>query len=157
MTLGRPFVYDDTPTAEVWDYDYRGALLQLDAGGVILDWDIALGKEQRERLDAIVAESPELVHVVPYRLYPESTGLDQTVWSPRLSDGHGGWRWATEEDQTCNLFGFGCTYIPGWLASAATAEIDGGISDWSISEYHYRTSGARIPIHWEIDPVHIHY
>lgn len=154
---GRPFVVDDTPRAVVWDYDYRDALRQLDAGGVILDWDIAISPEQRSKLSDAISAQPEQVCVVPYRLYPRSTGLDQVVWSPRRAEGGGGWRWVTEADDVCDLFGFGCTYVPGWLARRSVAEIAGRISDWEISYLHWRIGAGPIPIRWDIAPVHIHY
>lgn len=155
---GRPYVADGIERAPVDNYDYRPALQLAAASGddlILLDWDIALAKEDRDAFALLCASEGHGVAVAPYRLYPESTGLPAPVWAHRSMPAR---RWVSRWDSHCDLFGFGCVYLPHGVIRSYLARNRGRCTDTSFSEWHYQMAGpSAVPIFWEIRAAHLHY
>jgi hypothetical protein len=142
------------------DYDYRG-LGDLDDDVVLLEWDMAVHREEFESFLGQVREAPDRVLVAPYKVYtatqrPEN--LRQPVWVPRVyaDASEQSTRHVQPGEPECHLFGLGLTYLPRDLIQGFLADWPGHFNDVSFSGWHYRQVGAA-PIAWDVRPVHLHY
>ena len=164
LMRSRNRVEDDTPRAFIQRYDNR-SLLQFKDDLIILEWDIALSREDLFTF-AEVARGSDQVLAAPYRLYRESDERlpPEGVWSPRVVTNPTSLdaRWVRPGDLTCDFFGFGCTYVPHKLIEAFCTDkdyetADPRMTDANFSVWHYRRVGTPVPILWAIRPVHLHY
>ena len=80
---GRSHVVDGLPRIEMADYNYVPVLEQLGEDTVIVEWDLAISFEDRDRFTELCAADPDRVHVGAYRIYPVSTNLAEPVWAHR--------------------------------------------------------------------------
>ncbi len=159
---GRNYVQDEMAECYIVKYDNR-PLAEFEDDLVVLEWDIAVSKEDLELFCETVHGS-DRVQVAPYNLYPES--------DPRLpSAGISAHRvvthpttWATRHvkssDWECDLFGLGLAYLPrdviaGYIADPNPA--DPRMTDANLSMWHYRQRLGPVPILWQVRPVHLHY
>lgn len=83
-----------------------------------------------------------------------------------------------EEGEThCILFGFGLVYIPLWIIKSLLHDLElteeglrrkygstlgwylgrKRVTDVSFSYWHYAALGHGVPVHWDVNPVHLHY
>ena len=130
---------------------------------VVVEQDIDFTKEQRAKFQAAIDENQNAVVVAPYVLYPCSTALPAPVWSPRqIFEVHNGFvfsaRWVNFNDEYCDAFGLGMTYIPSALWREFEYEkrdiqrdLDTRFSEFCISKK------LRAKIVWEVIPAHYHY
>jgi hypothetical protein len=136
------------------DWDYSAVAMLGDA--IVLDWDIAVSREDLRSFAARAAATPERPLVGPYRLYgvPE-----QPVWAAqRYTRSERELRWVEDDEPTCHLFGFGMVYLPGALTQRFVAEHPGvRMDDISFAGWHYRHVEREVPIDWSVRPVHLHY
>jgi hypothetical protein len=160
---GRGHVVDDIEHLVIDNMDYR-ALGAVDGDVLLLEWDIAVAKEDLLRFAAVASEHPEQVLVAPYRIYYEHM-LPEPVWAHRHWDGEPRGMCApvgavpvSTEDPTCNLFGLGMAYLPGKLVHRFLQ--DGWANhfgDVEFSMWHYLTVRREVPICWDVHPVHLNY
>lgn len=150
--LGRAFIVDTIPHVYM-DRNYVPVFQGLTASTAIVEWDIALSAEDRDRFIGHVEARPGRVHVAPYRLYPVSTGLSEPVWAHRTAD----LAWIPEGQPWCNLFGLGLAWIP---LAITRAFLDTGpqlADDTAFSQWHHQAGLGPVPVHWDVRPVHLHY
>jgi hypothetical protein len=152
---GRSYVTDTLDRAYMNDYNYVPVFEQFTDDTVITEWDLAFGPETMAAFTAHIAADPGRVHVAPYRLYPRSTGLPEPVWAHRHAAG--GVRWVSEGDPECDWFSFGLAYLPLVIVRAYLATRPERTGDSLFSRWHHETAGARVPVHWDVRPVHLHY
>lgn len=155
---GRNHVTDDTERLVIRQYDAR-ALATLGDDVLVLEWDIAVGREDLLHFGDRAAETPDRVLVAPYRLYPPAYGLREAIWSPRKMPGNIP---VVPGDPVCHYFGLGMTYLPQHLlerfASTWLRDNPGGnLTDETFSRWHYLNADPDVPICWEVRPVHLHY
>lgn len=155
--LGRRYVHDPTIERVPMDSDYRPVLMQFAEPIVIIEWDLAISQEDRARFDAVAQADPDSVQVAPYRLYPVSTGLPRPVWAHREVEGPGDYRWIEYQAAWCNLFSFGLVYLPAELGLRYVDETTGRASDATFSLWHFANVCKRVPVHWNVRPIHLHY
>lgn len=153
----RSWIIDATMRPIEMDHDYRPVLEQLGEGAVIVEWDIAVSREDRLIFQAHCEAAPGSVRVAPYVLYPSSTGLPHPVLAHRRLESGGGLRWIRQGEQVCDWFGLGMTYLPAPVIRQCLAETDGPMSDASISEWHARTIKQLVRVDWIVRPIHLHY
>lgn len=158
---------DAIPRLEMDRYDYS-VLAQPQDDVLLLEWDIAVDKDQLLSFARRAAATPGKVLVAPYRHYPEGYGADprsgftQPAWVHRYWSGPADpnmLRFVETGAPWCNLWGFGLTYLPqqvitGYLEQRGP---DWGFCDTSMSEWHFRFVEQRVPIDWSTRPVHLHY
>lgn len=159
---GRAHVVDDVPRLLMRDYDYRAPLAEVDDDVLLIEWDLAIGKEDLAEFARRAKAAPERVLVAPYRLYHYSSDRDRPapIWAHRRYEGTpeaGTLRHVTEADQTCHLWGLGLTYLPRHVIAAFVAAWGGTLTDGALSGWHYRNVAGDVPITWDIRPVHLHY
>lgn len=159
---GRAHVVDDIPRLVMRDYDYRAPLAEVDDDVLLIEWDLAIGKEDLAEFARRARAAPDRVLVAPYRLYHYSSNRDRAepIWVHRRYEGtpeSGTLRHVTEADATCHLWGLGLTYLPRWVVAKFVAEWGGTLSDGALSGWHYRHVQQEVPITWDIRPVHLHY
>src|SRR6478735_9107366 len=65
---GRNYVVDNLPKFLMGDYSYRG-LGDLDDDVLLIEWDMAIGKEDLDRFLGHIGDDPSRVVVAPYRVY----------------------------------------------------------------------------------------
>ena len=159
---GRAYVHDDMPRLIMKNFDYRAPLTDVNDDVLLIEWDLAIGKEDLIAFAARAAATPDDVLVAPYRLYHAASGRDrpQPVWVHRRYEGTGdseSLRHVTPDDETCHLWGLGLTYLPRWIVAECLAAWDGTLTDGALSGWHHRNIKTDVPIAWDIRPVHLHY
>lgn len=158
IPLGRAHVVDLLPRIEMDSYNYVPVLEQIADGGedtVIVEWDIAVSFEDRQRFTEICECSPDRVHVAPYRLYPVSTNLPEPVWAHRNANRHP--PWIAKYDLECDLFGFGLVYLPHAIVAKYLATSPETTGDAIFSQWHHRERLGPVLVSWDVRPVHLHY
>lgn len=155
---GRAYVEDQIPKLRMSGFDYRGPLAGVDDDVLLIEWDLAIGKEDLIAFAARARRDPKNVLVAPYRLYHASSGKDRPkpVWVHRLYES-GSLRHVREDDEVCHLWGLGLTYLPRWIVREYLDAWDGTLTDGAISGWHHRNVRPEVPITWDIRPVHLHY
>lgn len=155
----RCYVVDTLPRFVMKDYDYRG-LADLEDDVVLIEWDMAVRREEFEAFLDHVRTDPTRVITAPYRIYTptqRAENLPKPVWvARRYNAGEQSTRYVTTDDTHCHLFGFGLTYLPLDLIRAFLADWPGHFNDTSFSGWHYRAVGET-PLTWDVQPVHLHY
>jgi hypothetical protein len=168
-TLDRPHIVDHIEKFPVMDYDYHG-LADVDDDILLLEWDIAISWEDLTEFMKRAAEAPDMVRVAPYKLYE---GRSSPVWAHRMVFSTADVN-VSEEDSTCDLFGFGCIYLPRNLLREFNETAvgdrcrdpryhgsdyrDGRLTDQTFSTWHYwDTKQPRVPIDWGIRPIHLNW
>lgn len=143
------------------DYDYREPLAAVDDDVLLIEWDLAVGREDLIRFADRAQAAPTRVLVAPYRLYAYASGRDRPpVWAHRRYEGTpetGRLRPVGEDDETCHLWGLGLTYLPRWIVRRYLAEQAYPLTDGHLSGWHYRHIDPEVPITWDVRPVHLHY
>lgn len=162
VPAGRAHVVDDIPRLVMRDYDYRAPLADVDDDVLLIEWDLAIGKEDLAEFARRARVAPEQVLVAPYRLYHYSSQRDRPapIWVHRRYEGTpetGALRHVTDADPTCHLWGLGLTYLPRHVITAFVAAWGGTLTDGALSGWHYRNITPEVPITWDIRPVHLHY
>lgn len=158
IPVGRAYVSDLLPRIEMADYKYVPVLEQIVVAGedtVIIEWDLAVSLEDRERFTITCAADPDRVHVAAYPLYPVSTGLPEPVWAHRKVGRNPAW--ITKGEPWCDLFSFGLVYLPHAIVSKYLATAPEVSSDDLFSRWHHREGLGIVPVHWNVTPVHLHY
>lgn len=169
------YVVDGLPRQVVDLYDIR-SIGEIGDAVLLLEWDIAVGKDQLRLFIEHVQEAPKRVLVAPYRIYPEMTpGLAKPVWVHRrfvvgaampgtYVQIRGDNCLPVEDDEPfCHLFGFGMTYLPehlirGFLDDHIARNPNSAFADHLFSEWHFHhAEDPEVPITWDIRPVHLHY
>lgn len=152
---GRPHVVDNLPRLIMTGYDYA-PLATVEDDVLLLEWDIAVTREELIRFAEQALECPDEVLCAPYRLYVSTQSdrpLREPVWVNRHADG----RHVDTGDPTCAFFGLGMTYLPRGLVRAFHAQNDGQFTDMSFSAWHHENVRPTVPIAWDARPVHLHY
>lgn len=119
------------------------------AGVLVYEWDVAVGLDDHQALLACIDEEPDLVHLIPYKLYPASTGHEIPLSLPGRTEA---------EIAIHSGFGFGCTYLPvsalreyvqwGPQRQAERWGVDTLFSEWYLGR-------AKPCVHWEAHSVHL--
>lgn len=157
---GRARVDDSIERLVMDGYDYR---LLGDVGDdvLLLEWDIAIGRDELVRFARRAQETPERVLVAPYPIYRSTIGLrevERRVWPMRrYEEGELTTRFAEPTDTHCHLFALGMTYLPAAIVKAFLVDYDGHFSDTSFSGWHYRNVEREVPIAWDCPAVHLNY
>lgn len=155
---GRNYVVDDVEKLVIRQYDAR-ALATLGDDVLVLEWDIAVSREDLAHFAEHARADPDRVLVAPYRLYPPAWGLRKPIWSPRKMPGNIP---AQPGDPVCHYFGLGMTYLPKVLLDRFTRtwlrdNPAGNLTDETFSRWHYLNCDQDVPICWDVRPVHLHY
>ncbi|MFG2699537.1 hypothetical protein [Streptomyces sp. NPDC048386] len=161
VPAGRAYVHDDIERLVIDNYDYR-VLGDFDDDVLLLEWDIAVGKEDLAAFAARARLAAERVLVAPYRLYHYASDRDRAtpLWAHRRYEGDpqtGQLIHVREGDPTCHLWGLGMTYLPRDVIRQFLDAWPGTLSDGALSGWHYQHIAREVPITWDIRPVHLHY
>ena len=171
---GRAYVQDDLPRLVNDQYDYSG-LGELDDDVLLLEWDIAASREDRERFAQHASDRPGEVLVAPHTLYHVAPGIS-LAHRVLIGPNYGDERWITPWDMECDYFAFGMIYLPrdlirGFLATPAPARgrspylppdetrypyTDCRFIDQTFSVWHRHSMARRTRIDWSVFPVHLH-
>ena len=152
---GRAYVDDLLPKIEMTDYNYVPVLEQLDGDTVIVEWDVAVSREDIALFALLCQLERDQVRVAPYRLYPISTNLPDVVWAHRRFGRLP--QWITEGEPYCDLFGFGLVYLPHAVVSKYLETKPEVTGDAIFSQWHHAQGLGPVPVTWDIRPVHLHY
>lgn len=159
----RAHVVDGIERLVMSDFDYR-VLADVDDDVLLIEWDLAVSREDLEVMIDRCRQDPDRVRVAPYRLYMSQSGRPHpqgSLWAHRRYQGDpqtGTSRFVLEGEPTCHLFGLGLTYLPRWVIPAMRRDWDDYINDTNISAWHYRHApDPEVPIDWDVRPVHLHY
>jgi hypothetical protein len=148
-------VVDGLPRIEMSGHNYLPVLEQLDGDTVIVEWDLAVSREDTARFTAACQASPGRVRVAPYKLYPISTNLQAPVWAHRRVGRNP--PWITPADQECDLFGFGLAYLPHMIVKEYLETGPEVSSDALFSQWHHTVKLGPVPVCWDVQPVHLHH
>jgi len=157
---GRARVDDSIERLVMDDYDYR---LIGDVGDdvLLLEWDIAVGRDELLRFVDRAKAAPGRVLVAPYPIYRSTIGLhdiSRPVWPMRrYGANEQSMRFAEPSDTHCHIFALGMTYLPAAIVKRFLADYDGHFSDVSFSGWHYRNVEREVPIAWDCPAVHLNY
>lgn len=164
----RAYVADQLPRLVISDYDYA-PLANLNEDVVVIEWDMAISREDMQRFTVAARRQPDRVLVAPYTLYqPQPPHLAHRQALPQGS------RWLRYLEPTCDYFGFGLVYLPHELVRAflAAPAPERGREPWvPLGDYgdtrlhdqtfsvwhHYRSGQPPVTIAWDVRPVHLHY
>jgi hypothetical protein len=142
------------------NHDYR-VLGDVDDDVLLLEWDIAVGRDELVRFAQRAQENPDRVIVAPYPIYRSTLSLrdlGEFVWPMRrYNPGEQGMRHVHQGESHCHLFALGMTYLPAAIVKAFLADYDGHFSDGSFSGWHYRNVEREVPIAWDCAAVHLNY
>jgi hypothetical protein len=155
LPVGRHHVVDTVERLEISNHDYRALAGCGDV--VLLEWDIAVGREELVRFAQLAGRDRGRVLVAPYRLYRTTR---RPMWVHRRWDGRdlASARPIDAGDPWCHLFGLGMIYLPGELVDAfVTSGWSRKFGDVEFSTWHYRHVAERVPVTWEAWPVHVNY
>lgn len=152
---GRAHVVDRLPRIVMEDYNYVLPLALLGGDAIIIEWDLAISREDWTTFTLACLADPDRVRVAPYRLYPKSTNLPEPVWAHRRVGRNP--PWITEDDQECDLFGFGLVYLPRTVVSKYLATSPEVTSDALFSKWHHAEGLGPVPVSWDVRPIHLHY
>lgn len=162
----------------ITDCNYTPVLESMTEGTVVIEWDMALSREDRARFEEYILAGPGIVHVAPYRHYAYKPPDKDFSWLVRNTGTEGfGDLFCEEGEPDAMYFGFGLTYIPLWIAKAylaecqkdfntlaktrgvglATAMKAGRCGDVVFSQWHWMATGHRVPVYWDVRPVHLNY
>lgn len=157
---GRARVDDGIERLVNSDYDYR-VLGDVGDDVLLLEWDIAVGRDELVRFARRAQESPDRVLVAPYPIYRSTIGLHdlgELVWPMRrYNPGEQSARFVKPGESHCHLFALGMTYLPAAIVKRFLADYDGHFSDVSFSGWHYRNVEREVPIAWDCAAVHLNY
>jgi len=148
VPAGRAHVHDQLPRLLMRDHDYANAQLPGDQPGwCMLEWDVALASEARERFAELALQAPDRVLVAPYSIYPiggPPAGVHRIAGRPIP---HG-----APEAET---FGLGCIYLPQAILRHWHATGGGRLDDRTFSRWHHRIYGPAA-VTWQVSPQHLH-
>lgn len=154
------------------DHEYTG-LGDIDDDVLLLEWDIAVSREDLVRFAAKADQHPADVLVAPYTLCSSDR-----PWMVKWRDWYDsqGAIWAHFKfdadglvldpvrtgDPFCHWFGFGMTYLPrdlirGYLEARERFPALRRFTDSSFDAWHYSNIKRNVPIAWDIRPIHLHY
>ena len=170
IPAGRAYVVDALERVTLSDFDYA-PLAALDDDVIVVEWDMALSREDTERFTCAARRRPDQVTVAPYLLY---TVAQNPVFAHRCIGPSGRERWINDLDWFADYIGFGLVYLPravvrAFLDAPAPARGrspylpdtheygDTRFSDQTFSVWHRHSYGRRTLIQWDVRPVHLHY
>lgn len=170
IPAGRAYVVDALERVTLTDFDYA-PLAALDDDLILIEWDMALSREDMARFQCAAERKSEQVTVAPYLLY---TVAQNPVFAHRCIGPSGRERWVNDLDWFCDYFGFGLIYFPrsvvrAFLDAPAPARgrspflapeagySDTRFTDQTFSVWHRHQLGRRTLIQWDVRPVHLHY
>lgn len=124
-----------------------------DPGWFLLEWDVALDSESRDRFEAHALAEPDRVLVAPYLLFPQNGPPQQCH------------RWRgvplTEGATVADSAGFGCIYLPQtvldemWRDPPPLLRDRSFLSDTVFSDW-LRCRGDTFTVDWTVRPQHLH-
>lgn len=164
---GRNYVVDSLDRVEIQNYDMH-FLADLNDSVILLEWDIAVAYHDLWNFRAHATASPNQVHVAPYVLYPETDeSLDELVapvWAHRemLNELPLQLRWIDYGESTCDIFSTGMVYLPKQIVQRLAESDDvvtwhHNITDSKLAFWYYHVIGEKVPVHWDVRPIHLHY
>lgn len=122
-------------------------------GWFMLEWDIALDRQSRERFADNALQHPDRVRVAPYMLYPDRGAPRQCHRSAGkpIPDGQ----------PHADSVGFGCIYFPQdlldefWADPPVRLNRDRMLTDTVFSDWH-RARHDHFDVDWTVHPQHLH-
>lgn len=161
---GRNYVVDSIDVVKVQNYDMH-FLSDMDDDVILLEWDMAVAQHDLYNFITHCKAAPNHVHVAPYPLYPES--LDEIiapVWAHRevLNDMPLQMRWVDFGEPVCDIFSTGMVFLPQHVIRHLPESDDlitwhRNITDSKLSFWYRHEYGEKVPIHWDVRPIHLHY
>jgi hypothetical protein len=140
------------------DYTYEH-LVDLDDDVLLIEWDLAVSREDFATFRARAAGARGDVLVAPYRLYATTERTEEYAAPPwalqRYVNDEQNMRFCTPNDTHAHLFGFGLVYLPRDLIRAFVAT-GHRFGDGEFSGWHYRNVRPEVPIAWDVRPIHLH-
>jgi hypothetical protein len=161
---GRAYVIDDLDRLTINNCDYS-TLRRFDDDILLIEWDIAVSREDLRTFGERAQDDPGRVLVAPYRLYPDSYLIDEPIWAHRHWNGDGadttcprGAYPIATGDPTCELFGLGMVWLPreilrAWFAARYATHF----GDVEFSMWHCRYVTPHVPVCWDVHPAHLNY
>jgi hypothetical protein len=159
---GRAYVHDGIERLVMDGYDYH-CLEPVDDDVLLLEWDIAIGRQELVTFAEHAQSTPDRVRVAPYPIYRSTLSLvdlGRQVYPFRLYNAENyTMRWVTRDDKVCHTFGFGVIYLPRLLVKRYLADKWPALfNDMTFSQWHYLHSGQpEVPIEWDCPAVHLNY
>lgn len=182
-SIGRSYIVDDPSQCQVFYHDgynnYRPVMESLSTDAVLLDWDIAVSREDRIRFEQHIADDPDIVQIAPYLLYRGPKHMDIPADEPQYAafppeiiraslpkvhplylpdapprdDVH-----IREGEPRAATFGFGMIYLPLAVVRRFLEECHvRQVTDGAFSIWHYRVLQKETPVHWDVRPIHLNY
>lgn len=119
----------------------------------MLEWDIALDRQSRDRFASNALDNPDRVRVAPYMLYPAGKPVQVHRWGGRpIPDGQ----------PQADSVGFGCIYFPQTVLDALwdgppprRLARQGVLNDGVFSDWHRARYGT-VDVDWTVHPQHLH-
>lgn len=159
----RNYVVDQLDAIPMWNYDMH-FLRDFKDNIILLEWDIAVEYHDLVNFITHVRSAPHLVHVAPYILYPTSTNLPSTVWSHRTMVREIPLQldWIDYGDPVCDIFSTGMIYLPQEIIEASSHADElitwhDNLTDSKLAFWHYYKIRKKVPVHWDVRPIHLHY
>jgi hypothetical protein len=161
---GKHYVVDSLDRVTIQNYDMR-FLRDMDDSVILLEWDIAIAYHDLWNFRAHCLAAPHLVHVAPYPLYPESLNeIVAPVWAHRhmVNECPLQLQWVEFGDPVCDIFSTGMVYLPKEIIhrldeSDELVTWHNNINDSKLAFWHYYNIKEKVPIHWDVRPIHLHY
>ena len=140
------------------DGDYLPVLSQLEQDTVVVEWDIAVSREDIAVFTAACEAEPSRVRVAPYRIYLQSADGLVARWAHQSAYFRRESRWfISEGEPECRWFGLGLVYLPLAVVRAfIESDPVRPVTDTSFSVWHHDAFGL-VPVEWPVRPVHLHY
>ena len=66
-------------------------------------------------------------------------------------------QFVSAKEPECDFFAFGMIYLPLEIVRRYLETKPAFVNDCEFSEWHHKTIGTKVPIHWDVRPVHLHY
>lgn len=149
---GRAFVQDSLPRLIMSDCDYSTVQEwpDDDPGFCMLEWDVALDLESRNRFVELAEQRPDRILVAPY--------IKSYGGAIRQIHSHMGYNPIAVGDTRAENFGLGCVYLPQAELQRFLVERDPRepFTDTSLSTWYWTKRHRFADVTWEVRPQHLH-
>lgn len=161
----RNYVVDSLDKVEIWNYDMH-FLAEINDDIIMLEWDIAVAHHDLYNFITHCRDNPNSVMVAPYILYPSPQFVDITApqWAHRhmTHEMPLQLQWIEYGDTVCDIFSTGMIYIPKDIAKRLGDADDlitwhHNLTDCKFAFWHYYSIGKKVPVLWDVRPIHMHY
>lgn len=144
-----PPIDNQFPVVEItgtYGQTLRQLFTRQSTGFILLEHDIAIDARTHAIFAAVARQFPQQILVIPYWIYPVSTGFDHAMLYPSVD--------LAQCPARAELYGFGCIYLPKWVAPWINPQWDYPIIDTQLAQRLARRHVYAVALNLPIEHTH---